>query len=305
MSDVFDKAAEEAWAAINAASPAPVDWQANLPPPEDTTGPGPTDPPTPEIPETPDEEPETEPGPDDVPEPTPDAASEFTLDGRAIPIDELRNNIAFVDLIRSDPIRARQILGLLDGTLQVAPVEAPAPPTPPSPPPNFEFADDTQKWLYQQLEALKAQYTDQMASYQQAIERHDQLLTNQQMIEAQSLHARARRDFQASHSLSNEEMDRVDAHAAELGILPALVSRGMGRLEAMERTYTLAMRDDEKLYERSLASTAKAQAESKDRKARASSVASGPGSVPRTPATPTPQTRDELMLSAFREVMGR
>ncbi len=242
--------------------------------------------PTPEPDETTPEEPPSE-GEDAPPEP----ASQYSPEQIAA-LSQLADIIS-----RADPLTRQHIADVLERGWTPEQVAAAVEPERPAPPPaELDLDDPAIAWLAQRVEAQQAQ----LESYREALGRHDQIISQRELQESQSLYTRAYRDFQKEHALTDEEMNRVDRTAASLNVLPHLV-QGRSRLEALEEAFKLGMRADDDLYQRALTRQAEQDRTVRAKKAKAASIASTSGVTPRE-ASP-PRDRQAAMIEAVRDAM--
>jgi hypothetical protein len=232
-------------------------------------------------PETPDgEDGEPEPAEDEPtspqPEPAP-AAETFTIDGIPWTRDQMEAAARFAAAARqaaSDPLRAQHLADVLEGRWQ--PEQAAQ-----TPPPDVDLEDPAIAYLASRLD----QISQQVASYTTAQQQVYDDMAARRQAEANSVYTRARASFQSEHALSDDEMARVDAKAAELNVLPGLM-RNADLLTATTQAFTLGLRSDETLYQRDLQRAAAAERDLRTRKAKANSVSAGSGAAPREPSKP-------------------
>lgn len=246
---------------------------------------------------------------------TPPATPAFTFAGVDYTPDQLSHAVrlqGWYDQLRTDQVQA--IDAMLSGQYVLVPASASVapppgqqtqPPTTPPAPPSSSADEGAGEWLDPRAEAeitaLRNQITELQQTFQQSL---TPVLQQQQDVQLQQRIAsitNAETAFRASYNLDDATFTQVQNAVVQAGILPSLLPRHNGDVEAATRQayemmfWTTPSFRENHLGARAasdLADAAKANQDEIDRKKKLTALSpSSGGSVPRP--SRTPQTKDD------------
>lgn len=237
--------------------------------------------------------------------------STFKLDDdTSIDADTARRYLQFDAFLAENPDFVSALQGIADGTFQVVPVDQETQPTKTTPstdslslPDDVDPDDPAVKFFLSQQAATQAQLTEALDK----ISSHESQITQQNAATTTSIINRATISFQKDHSLTNEQMEKIQTTAANLQILPALMSpvdpmSGMPRkvdpLAAVEQALETAYWQLPEFREQEIESRLKQQKDDTTRKGKLTALGGSSGSTPKMPNAPTnEQERRQAMIA--------
>lgn len=174
---------------------------------------------------------------------------------------------------------------------------------------QLDMTDPTTAAIYRHMEAQQ-RYLDSMS---QRLQVHDSYLTQQQQEASNAYMARAREQFQSSYSVTPEQVSYLERVAANLGVLPSLLSgvdpttgqySPPDPISALNRAMEIAYWTVPEYREVELQRQASQSYEDRQRKSKLGGLSGSSGSVPRNPPQPTnPQERREAMMTEVGQMM--
>lgn len=264
--------------------------------------------------EEPTEPPADEPPADDEPPPSGVQVGDRTLSETeaqdAVALLEWRNNLrpqeidALNRLYSGDHvlISAEEYRQLQAGTV--------SPTTPTSTPPSEPSPSDDDFLDPRAAEEIR-RLRSELSEVRQTTDTISQQTHEQQQAALANALSAARDQFSSSHSLSDEEVQRVENHLSSMGIVPALQQRYQDPEKALLEGYKLAYRSMDEFLDREvntrLESLQSEEDERKTRRRKASAVSGSGGSVPRDGAAEpkTRQERDKAIVDTIRSAMRK
>lgn len=268
--------------------------------------------------------------------------------------DEAYDLAVFSEFLRQNPEIAQQIQGVAQGIYGVVPKELspqmpghyptqqpqpPAPQYPPQmqppgqqpypqqpqpgypqqqppqqplqPPADVDLNDPTTAWLWGQLQATR----QQLEATTQVLTRHESTLYEERSQAVQGNIETAVSNYQAKRGLNDDDMAKVRQVAANLGVLPTLLSgtdpvtgapTSRNPIDALDRAFEIAEYSDPVLRERRIADDVKQAREDDARKAKLTSLGGATGSTPRQESTApmNESQRREAMIQAVAQMQS-
>lgn len=246
---------------------------------------------------------------------TPEAPTTLTLpDGSELPLEAAQRYVGLDKYFEENPQVVHLLRGIADGSLTVSPVGQPAEsattegkrtPETVALPEDIDPEDPGIKFLLGRLAEADQRY-EQVVGRLDSIEPQ---LQQQTANNAQAIVHRAARSFQSDRGLTDEQMAKVQEHAASMQVLPALMSpvdpvtnlpRQVDPLAAVEQALDMAYWQVPEFREAEIQRQLTQKKEDDTRKAKLGALSGNSGSVPRT--KPEPKTPEEMRQAMIEEL---
>lgn len=254
-----------------------------------------------------------EPEPSQAPESQADPLIELAP-GISIPRESALSYWQFESILRADPELRRTVderIRLLRGETAGGGSASPHEPSPVLPELDEDSLEDPAlKALYDYAKAQQ----QHNAALEQRVRQLSDVTISRESEELAALVTREKDSFQKSHSLTPDEMNRVESVALRLNVVPALM-QGVDpvtgaavprdRTAAIQRAYEIAYYWLPEFREREFQAAVQDRAKSQQRKQRMAGIGGSSGSVPKqAPALRTEADRRKAMIAEVATMMG-
>lgn len=238
----------------------------------------------------------------DVSEPPSDPDDGFVeIAGQKIRKDEAQALVEFYEWARHNPQAMAGINGYLSGQYVLTPAEQAEQARQEKTTEVDDEWEDVDPAVKQRFEELKRQ-TEELDQWRQE---WMQQQTQEQVARAQTDLQTGREKFNSKYELTGDELQTLEAEAAELAILPALISKHQGdRVAAVEEALETAYWRSEEFRQREIDKRQISEKNDQKRKQKASKLTGSSGSVPRNrPEPSTAEQRREAMITEIADAM--